>query len=73
VNAYAGVGLPNAASVALHESIGMKLVGVYERVGFKDGRWVDVAWYGLRLNDPAPSPPPEPIPLRDLDDAPPSR
>jgi len=63
VNVYAGVGLPNPASVALHESIGMRLVGVYERVGFKQGRWVDVAWYSLRLSEPPAdgSPPPEPI------------
>jgi L-amino acid N-acyltransferase YncA len=66
VNVYAGIGLPNPASVALHESIGMTRVGVYERVGFKEGRWVDVVWYGLRLTEPAESPPPEPIPLSDL-------
>jgi L-amino acid N-acyltransferase YncA len=65
VNAYAGIALPNPASVALHESMGMRLVGVYERVGFKHGSWVDVAWYGLRLTEPA-GVPPEPIPWPDL-------
>ncbi len=62
VNAYAGITLPNPASVALHESIGMRRVGVYERVGYKLGTWHDVAWYGLRLADP-PGLPPEPVPL----------
>ena len=62
VNVYAGIGLPNPASVALHESIGMRLIGVYERVGFKCGRWVDVAWFGLRLADPD-DPPQEPVPF----------
>ncbi|HEY6608139.1 MAG TPA: GNAT family N-acetyltransferase [Candidatus Limnocylindria bacterium] len=62
VNAYAGIALPNPASVALHEGIGMGRIGVYERVGFKFGAWHDVVWYGLRLTDlegqPAePSPP----------------
>lgn len=66
VNVYAGIGLPNPASVALHESIGMTRVGVYQRVGWKMGRWVDVAWYELRLTQPGDSPPPEPIPLREL-------
>ncbi len=67
VNVYAGIGLPNPASVALHESIGMRLIGVYERVGFKLGRWVDVAWYGLRLADPkSPGLPTEPIVLAHL-------
>ena len=62
VNAYAGITLPNPASVALHEAIGMRRIGVYERVGYKLGAWHDVAWYGLRLADPADAPP-EPIPL----------
>jgi L-amino acid N-acyltransferase YncA len=65
VNAYAGITLPNPASVALHEAIGMRRIGVYERVGFKLGSWHDVAWYGLRLTDPAGSPS-EPVPLSEL-------
>jgi L-amino acid N-acyltransferase YncA len=66
VNAYAGITLPNSASVALHETIGMRRIGVYQRVGFKLGAWRDVAWYGLRLNDPD-GVPPEPIPLPELE------
>lgn len=62
VHAYAGIALPNPASVALHEAIGMRRIGVYERVGYKFGAWHDVAWYGLRLADPAGAPS-EPIPL----------
>jgi L-amino acid N-acyltransferase YncA len=65
VNAFAGIALPNPASVALHEGIGMERIGVYERVGFKFGAWHDVAWYGMRLADPQGTPP-EPIPLPDL-------
>ena len=65
VNVYAGVALPNPASVALHEGIGMRRIGVYERVGFKFGAWHDVAWYGMRLAEPG-VPPAEPIPLPDL-------
>ena len=65
VNAYAGIALPNPASVALHEAIGMVPIGVYERVGFKLGAWHDVAWYGLRLGEPD-GVPPEPVPLPDL-------
>lgn len=62
VNVYAGIALPNPASVALHEAIGMRLIGVYERVGFKFGAWHDVAWFGLRLIDP-PGTPSEPTPV----------
>jgi phosphinothricin acetyltransferase len=68
VNAYAGVGLPNPASIALHERIGMTRLGVYQRVGWKMGRWVDTAWYELRHIEPSDSPPPEPIPLPELPD-----
>lgn len=66
VNVYAGVTLPNDASLALHRSVGMEPVGTYRRVGFKHGAWHDVAWYGLRLTDP-PEPPPPTLPLPDLD------
>lgn len=65
VNAYAGIALPNPASVALHERFGMRLIGVYERVGFKFDRWVDVAWYGVRLAEPDGRPS-EPVPLPEL-------
>jgi phosphinothricin acetyltransferase len=68
VNVYAGIALPNDASVRLHEAIGMSLIGVYERVGFKLGAWRDVAWYGMRLVAPAAGPPAEPIPLAGLVD-----
>lgn len=65
VNVYAGITLPNVASVALHEAIGMQRIGTYEGVGFKHGAWHDVAWYHLRLVDPDGQPP-EPIPLPHL-------
>ncbi len=65
VNVYAGIALPNPASVALHEGIGMRRIGVYEAVGFKHGGWHDVAWYHLRLAEPAGEPA-EPIALPDL-------
>jgi phosphinothricin acetyltransferase len=66
VNVYAGVTLPNPASEALHAAIGMERVGVYRRVGYKLGAWHDVAWYCLRLSEPAGQPP-EPIPLPGVD------
>ena len=65
VNVYAGITLPNPPSGALHEAIGMRRIGVYERVGFTLGAWHDVAWYGLRLADPE-GVPPEPTPLPEL-------
>jgi phosphinothricin acetyltransferase len=40
--AYAGITLPNDASVALHERFGFTPVGVYREVGRKFGRYHDV-------------------------------
>jgi phosphinothricin acetyltransferase len=65
VNAYAGVTLPNPGSERLHAAIGMRRVAVYRRIGFKHGDWHDVAWYELRLADPAGRPA-EPTPVSDL-------
>jgi L-amino acid N-acyltransferase YncA len=47
--AFAGITLPNEASVRLHEKIGFRPIGVYRRVGFKLGRWHDVGWWNLDL------------------------
>lgn len=66
VSAYAGITLPNSASVALHEAIGMRPVGVFEHVGYKFGAWHDVAWYAMRLAE-LPDLPAEPVPLGELD------
>lgn len=53
VNAFAGITLPNEASVGLHRALGFEPVAVYPRVGFKLGRWHDVGWFGLALSRPA--------------------
>lgn len=43
--AFAGIALPNDASIALHRRFGFELVGVYSEVGRKFDRWLDVAWW----------------------------
>jgi L-amino acid N-acyltransferase YncA len=62
VNVYAGIALPNPASVALHEAVGMRRLCVYRGVGYKAGAWHDVAWYELELHERSAEPD-EPIPL----------
>lgn len=49
--AYAGIALPNDASLRLHRRFGFRDVGVYEQVGRKFGRYWDVAWLERPLND----------------------
>lgn len=57
--AFAGVALPNAGSVGLHEAVGFEPIGVYRNVGFKHGAWRDVGWWqkSLRETDGAPRAP----------------
>jgi phosphinothricin acetyltransferase len=44
-----GAALPNPASVALHEKFGFAKVAEFRQVGFKFGRWIDVAYWELLL------------------------
>lgn len=48
-NVYAGATQPNPGSVALHEAMGFREVGLYRKVGFKFGKWHDVLWWYLTL------------------------
>jgi len=43
--AYAGIALPNQASIALHKAAGFESIGVFQSAGFKFGKWHDVAWW----------------------------
>jgi phosphinothricin acetyltransferase len=44
-----GGALPNAASIRLHESLGFQKVAQFAEVGWKFDRWVDVAYWELKL------------------------
>jgi L-amino acid N-acyltransferase YncA len=57
--AVAGMTLPNPASEGLHRALGFEPVGVWRRIGWKDGAWHDVAWVQRALADGA-DPPAEP-------------
>ncbi|MGI8578675.1 MAG: arsinothricin resistance N-acetyltransferase ArsN1 family B [Nocardioidaceae bacterium] len=59
VSVFAGIALPNAPSVALHEAVGFEPVGVFRNVGYKHGSWHDVGWWQRSLVDP-PNAPAEP-------------
>lgn len=50
-NAYAGITMPNEASVALHRSVGFAYIGTFAAVGRKFGKWHDVAWFQRQLQD----------------------
>ena len=42
----------NAGSIALHKRLGFTHVGTLPQVGFKFGRWLDLAFYQLLLDTP---------------------
>jgi phosphinothricin acetyltransferase len=67
-NAFAGIALPNMASVALHEGLGFAHLGTYRAVGFKLGQWHDVGWWQRALGAPDAAPA-ELIPFAALPDA----
>lgn len=57
-NVYAGITLPNDASVKLHEKCGFKHFANYDNIGYKFNSWKTVGWWKLQLNDYDLNPPP---------------
>ena len=47
--AYAGITMPNPASVALHESFGFRQVAYFTEQGRKFDKYWDVAWFEKEL------------------------
>ena len=46
-----GIALPNDASIKLHERLGFKNIGQFIEVGLKFGKWVDVGYWELILEN----------------------
>lgn len=47
-----GIDASNTGSIALHQRLGFQHVGTLPQVGFKFGRWLDLAFYQLLLETP---------------------
>jgi phosphinothricin acetyltransferase len=58
---FAGITLPNPASIRLHESVGFTPIGVFRQAGYKYRAWHDVGWW-QRLLAVRPADPPAPLP-----------
>ncbi|MBT2479506.1 GNAT family N-acetyltransferase [Streptomyces sp. ISL-94] len=52
--AFAGIALPNEASIRLHERFGFRRIGDFTEAGWKFDRYWDVGWYEKPLG-PHPS------------------
>jgi L-amino acid N-acyltransferase YncA len=61
VTAFAGIALPNDASIRLHERADFVAIGVYRNVGYKFGRWHDVGWWQRPIHPSKPGAPLEPV------------
>jgi phosphinothricin acetyltransferase len=48
-SAIAGIALPNAPSIALHEKLGFQRVGTFEYAGWKNGAWHAVEFWQKRF------------------------
>ncbi len=62
--AYAGIATPNPGSVAVHQAVGFRPLGVFPEVGFKHGRWHDVSWWYRPLNEGMPAG--DPLPFSEI-------
>ena len=51
VRVYAVITSPNPASIRFHEAADFKKFAIYRKVGYKLGRWHDVQWMELQLNE----------------------
>lgn len=50
-NVYAVINLPNDRSVQFHENCGFEYFATYEKVGCKLGKWKNVGWWRLSINE----------------------
>ena len=64
-NVYAVINLPNEKSVAFHERLGFEYFATYEKVGYKLGKWKNVGWWKLSVNEYGDEPAP-PIKFSEL-------
>ncbi len=60
-NLYCGVTVPNPKSEKLNEHFEFKKLGTYHQTGYKNGQWLDVAWYEKRISTDDPPKPFIPI------------
>ena len=66
VNLYGVITASNRASIAMHEKLGYRQIGLHEKTGWKFGQWHDVAWLHKRVGAGEPGPI---LPLSALDGA----
>ena len=69
ITALGIVTVPNEKSERLHASFGFKQIGVLKDIGFKAGKWCDVAYYAARIGELS-NPPKPPRSVWEVSDTP---
>ena len=64
-NVYAGITMPNEASEKMHQRSGFEKFAEYKNVGCKFGRWHNVGWWRLQINEHHVNPEP-PLPFNKM-------
>ena len=54
VNLYGVITASNRGSIAMHEKLGYRQIGLHEKTGWKFGQWHDVAWLYKRVGEGEP-------------------
>ncbi len=61
---YACITASNAHSVKMHEALGYKIIGTFNKTGFKHGHWLDMVWMEKRIAKL----PATPVPIKKIGD-----
>ena len=62
---YGCITMPNEKSEKLHEKLGFKNVGVFSKAGYKNGKWLNIAWFEKNIA-PCETNPKDITPIKDL-------
>jgi len=58
VNVYALITYPNENSEKMHNYFGFKKIAVFEKSGYKFGKWIDVTWFEKAISEHSKNPKP---------------
>ena len=58
VNVYALITYPNENSEKMHNYFGFKKIAVFEKSGYKFGKWIGVTWFEKAISEHAKNPKP---------------
>ena len=64
ITVYSLISTPNPRSEKLHLDMGFEFIGVHKNTGFKAGKWCDISWYQILVNEHTE----KPVPITSIHD-----